>query len=244
MARSITKLKNYQRTKNEEKGLKKVRIDNLRTFEPKTKHQEDTFNLYRQDNNLLLHGIAGTGKTFVGSYLALEEVLDPSNSYKKIAIVRSVVPTRDMGFLKGTEEEKISAYEAPYKSICEELFSFNDAYESLKAQNSIDFISTSFIRGTTFNDTIVIVDECENLNFHELDSIITRIGKDSKILFCGDHTQSDFTKVSERDGIKNFMQILKSMNNFAFVEFEIEDIVRSDLVKEYIIKKYKLGFNG
>ena len=246
MARSISKKINtsYTRNNTEEKALRKVRIDDLQTFEPITNHQNDTFTLYREDKNLLLHGIAGTGKTFLSLYLALEEVLDPSNKYKKITIVRSVVPTRDMGFLKGTAEEKISAYEAPYNSICRELFAVQDAYESLKAQGSIEFISTSFIRGITFNDTIVIVDECENLNFHELDSIITRIGKDSKILFCGDHTQSDFTKTSEKNGIVDFMKILKAMSSFAFVEFEIEDIVRSALVKEYIINKYKLGFNG
>ena len=212
MARSISKkiTTSYTRNNTEEKALRKVRIDDLQTFEPITSHQNDTFRLYREDKNLLLHGIAGTGKTFLSIYLALEEVLDPSNKYKKIAIVRSVVPTRDMGFLKGNAEEKISAYEAPYNSICGELFAVKDAYESLKAQGSIEFISTSFIRGTTFNDTIVIVDECENLNFHELDSIITRIGKNSKILFCGDHTQSDFTKASEKNGIIDFMKILKA----------------------------------
>jgi len=246
MARSISKKINtiYTRNNTEEKALRKVRIDDLQTFEPITSHQNDTFRLYREDKNLLLHGIAGTGKTFLSIYLALEEVLDPSNKYKKITIVRSVVPTRDIGFLKGGPDEKISVYEAPYNSICGELFAVKDAYESLKAQGSIEFISTSFIRGTTFNDTIVIVDECENLNFHELDSIITRIGKNSKILFCGDHTQSDFTKASEKNGIIDFMKILKAMNRFAFVEFDVEDIVRSALVKEYIINKYKLGLNG
>jgi phosphate starvation-inducible protein PhoH len=226
------------------KPLKKVRIDDLLTFKPITHNQEKTYKAYKEGSHLLLHGIAGTGKTFLSLYLALEEVLDPSTVYDDILIVRSVVSTRDMGFLPGDEQEKVSIYEAPYRSICRELFGIRDAYDSLKQQGNVKFMSTSFIRGITINNAVVIVDECQNLNFHELDSIITRIGKNSKIIFCGDYTQTDLTRENDKRGILNFMKILKSLEEFETVEFMIDDIVRSDFLKSYIIAKYKLGYDN
>ena len=229
---------------NIEQSFRKVRIDDLKTIQAKTDNQQLTFDLYREENNLALHGSAGTGKTFLSIYLALEQVLDPSVKFKKLVIVRSVVPTRDIGFLKGDDKEKISVYEAPYIAICEELFGIKSAYEALKAQGSIEFISTSFIRGSTLNNAIVLVDEFENLNFHELDSVITRIGENTKIIYCGDHSQSDFTKEFERSGILKFMQVLRAMSKFKNVEFTVDDIVRSPLVKEYIMTKTKLGFGN
>ena len=224
------------------KPLKKVRIDDLLTFQPITENQKKTYEAYKQNTPLLLHGIAGTGKTFLSLYLALEEVLDPSTVFDDVFIVRSVVSTRDIGFLPGDEQEKVSIYEAPYRSICRELFGIKDSYDALKQQNNVKFMSTSFIRGITINNAIVIVDECQNLNFHELDSIITRIGKNSKIIFCGDYTQTDLTRENDKRGILNFMKILKSLNEFETVEFMIDDIVRSDFLKSYIIEKYKLGY--
>jgi phosphate starvation-inducible PhoH-like protein/PhoH-like ATPase len=224
--------------------LKKVRIDDLLTFSPITHNQRKTYEAYREKQHLLLHGIAGTGKTFLSLYLALEEVLDPSSDYNDIFIVRSVVSTRDIGFLPGDEQEKVSLYEAPYRSICGELFGIKDAYDALKQQGNVKFMSTSFIRGITLNNSIVIVDECQNLNFHELDSIITRIGKNSKIIFSGDYTQSDLTKENDKKGISNFMTILKSLKEFKTIEFGIDDIVRSDFLKSYIIAKYKLGYES
>lgn len=244
MARSISKKSvNRVPVKERERPQRKIRIDDLETLNPLTQKQRDTVSAYRQEKNLLLHGIAGTGKTFLASSLALEEVLDASSDYKFVGYVRSIVPTRDIGFLKGDDKEKISVYEAPYKAICGELFGIQDAYDTLKDQGVIQFFSTSFIRGLTLNDCIIIVDEFENLNFHELDSIITRMGKNSKIIFCGDYTQSDFTKSNERNGCLDFMKILKQMKHFEFIEFGVEDIVRGDTVKEYIITKYKLGYN-
>ena len=224
------------------KPLKKVRIDDLLTFQPITENQKKTYEAYKQNKHLLLHGIAGTGKTFLSLYLALEEVLDPSTVFDDVFIVRSVVSTRDIGFLPGDEQEKVSIYEAPYRSICRELFGIKDSYDALKQQNNVKFMSTSFIRGITINNAIVIVDECQNLNFHELDSIITRIGKNSKIIFCGDYTQTDLTRENDKKGILNFMKILKSLSEFETVEFMIDDIVRSDFLKSYIIEKYKLGY--
>ena len=227
---------------NGKNHLKRVRIDDLLTFQPITENQTLTYDAYKNDKHLLLHGIAGTGKTFLSLYLALEDVLDPSTVYDDVFIVRSVVSTRDIGFLPGDEQEKVSIYEAPYRSICRELFGIKDSYDSLKQQNNVKFMSTSFIRRITINNSVILVDECQNLNFHELDSIITRLGKNSKIIFCGDYTQSDLTKESDKTGIINFMKILKELPEFTTVEFGINDIVRSDFLKSYIIAKYTLGY--
>ena len=226
------------------KALKRVRIDDLLTFSPITQNQDKTYKAYKDGKHLVLHGLAGTGKTFISLYLALEEVLDKSTLVNDIFIVRSIVSTRDIGFLPGDEQEKVSIYEAPYRSICGEFFNVNDAYDSLKFQSNIKFISTSFVRGITLNNSIIIVDECQNLNFHELDSIITRVGKNSRIIFCGDYTQTDLTRENDKKGILKFMEILKTIKEFSTIEFGIDDIVRSDFLKSYIIAKYKLGLDG
>jgi phosphate starvation-inducible protein PhoH len=217
---------------------------NLKKIEPLTQNQKNTFEMFHQGKNLLLHGIAGTGKSFISLYLSLDQILSGGSSYKKIVIVRSVVPTRDMGFLPGNTKEKAKVYEAPYTAICTELFGRSDAYEYLKSRNLIEFISTSFIRGITLNDCIVVVDEIANCTLHELDSVITRVGKNCKIVMCGDFRQSDFTREHERSGLIDFMKILQRMKSFGFVDFNENDIVRSSMVKEYIITKHKLGITA
>jgi len=214
----------------------------LKRIEPLTKHQRESFEFYDQGKNLMLHGIAGTGKSFISMYLALNQILTESDGpYKKIIIVRSVVPTRDMGFLPGNSKEKAQVYEAPYFAICTELFGRGDAYNYLKQKNLVEFISTSFIRGITLNNCIIIVDEIANMTLHELDSVITRVGKNCKIIFSGDFRQSDFTKDHERNGLPQFMRIVERMKSFAFIDFDENDIVRSAMVKDYIILKDKLG---
>jgi phosphate starvation-inducible protein PhoH len=212
----------------------------LKRIEPLTQNQKLSFQSYQQGKNLMLHGMAGTGKSFISIYLALEEVLRENTPYKKVVIVRSVVPTRDMGFLPGNSKEKAKVYESPYMAICSELFGRGDAYEYLKNKGIVEFVSTSFIRGITLNDCIIVVDEIANMTLHELDSVITRIGKNCKILFCGDFRQSDFTKDQERNGLIDFMKIIRKMKSFVFVDFDENDIVRSSLVKEYIIQKDRL----
>jgi predicted ribonuclease YlaK len=238
MARTITKNKEL----TVERTLRKVRIDDLVTIEPMTTNQNKAKAAYKNNRNLVLHGYPGTGKTFLALAYGLEEVLDPSSFYKKLVIMRSVVPSRDIGFLKGDEKDKVEVYKAPYKGICEELFGVYTAYESLEQQRAISFEVTSFIRGRTINDGIILVDECQNMTFHELDSIITRAGHNTKIIFCGDYRQTDFTKETDKLGLRNFMKILKEMGEFDKIEFEADDIVRSSLVKSYILKKIELGF--
>tara|TARA_B100000519_G_scaffold189824_1_gene188692 strand:+ start:2167 stop:2922 length:756 start_codon:yes stop_codon:yes gene_type:complete len=213
----------------------------LNEIHPKTKAQSDTFDSYNENYNLMLHGCAGTGKTFISMYLALSEVFKKS-PYKSVTVVRSAVPTREIGFLPGGLHQKLEVYEMPYRSIITELYGRGDAFDVLKHKDVLNFISTSYIRGLTLKRTIVIVDECENLNFHELDSIITRIGSDCKILFCGDFKQSDFRNVNEKQGMHNFMEILSGMRSFNTVKFTQNDIVRSNMVREYIIQKDNLNY--
>lgn len=213
---------------------------NLKQIEPLTENQKRSFEAYQQGKNLMLHGIAGTGKSFISLYLSLNQILSETSQYKKLVIVRSVVPTRDMGFLPGSPKEKAKVYEAPYYAICSELFGRGDSYEYLKSKNLIEFISTSFIRGVTLNDCIVVVDEIANLTLHELDSVITRAGRNCKIIFCGDFRQSDFTREQEKNGLNDFMRIIKKMKSFEFIDFQREDIVRSKMVKDYIISKEEL----
>lgn len=213
----------------------------LAHIEPMTANQRKTFQLYDQDKNLLLYGTAGTGKTFVSLYLSLLELLSGFTEYKKIVIVRSVVPTRDMGFLPGSAKEKALVYEAPYYAICTELLQRGDAYELLKNKGLIQFMTSSFVRGITLKDCIVIVDEFQNMVDEELHSIITRVGDNCKIIFCGDCKQNDLRK--ETSGFHKFIKILSSMNSFGTVEFNISDIVRSAVVKEYIIKREQFETN-
>ena len=229
------------------KRKKPINADMMRDIEPLTDNQKALFEAYAKDQNLVAYGVAGTGKTFITLYNALKDVLDPSTPYEKVYIVRSLVATREIGFLPGDHDDKSYLYQIPYKHMVKYMFEmpseadFNMLYGNLKAQDTIDFWSTSFIRGTTFDKTIVIVDEFQNLNFHELDSIMTRVGAQSKIMFCGDASQSDLIKTNERNGIIDFMQILRIMSSVDVIEFGVEDIVRSGLVKEYILAKLEIG---
>lgn len=213
----------------------------LKKIEPLTENQKLSFEQYAKGKNLMLHGIAGTGKSFISLYLALSEIMSGNGNYQRVIIVRSVVPTRDMGFLPGNNKEKAKVYEAPYYAICSELFGRGDAYEILKGKGLVDFISTSFIRGITLNNCIIIVDEIANMTLHELDSVITRVGRNCKIIFSGDFRQSDFTREHEKNGLIDFMKIINKMKSFAFVDFNENDIVRSSMVKDYIIQKDRLG---
>lgn len=224
---------------------KPVRLDSLKTISPLTDNQKKAFESYkRHKKNLTLHGSAGTGKTYISIYLALEEILEKSSIYNTLYIVRSIVPTRDIGFLPGSEKEKIAIYEDPYMAICNQLFSEKNSYERLKIQAAVEFLPTSFLRGLTFSNCVILVDECQNLNFHELDSIITRVGNNCKIIFCGDFYQSDFDKQKDKEGLNKFLKIINNISEFINIEFTSDDIVRSDLVKSYIIAKNNLREQG
>jgi len=220
----------------------------MKPIEPLTENQQELFRCYKNDQNIVAYGAAGTGKTFITLYNALRDVLDTKTPYEKIYIVRSLVATREIGFLPGDHEDKSSLYQIPYKNMVKYMFEmpsdndFEMLYGNLKAQETISFWSTSFIRGTTLDNCIVLVDEMQNLNFHELDSIITRVGDNCKILFCGDSTQTDLTKSNEKNGILDFKRIIEIMEeDFGVVEFGLDDIVRSGLVRNYLVTKLALS---
>ena len=229
------------------KRKKPINSQYLLDIEPLTDNQRVMFEEYGKGQNIFAYGAAGTGKTFVAMYLALRDVLDENTPYEKVYVVRSLVATREIGFLPGTHEDKSSLYQIPYKNMVKYMFempddaSFEMLYENLKNQETVSFWSTSFLRGTTLDKAIVIVDECQNLNFHELDSIITRVGEDTKIMFCGDASQSDLQRSNERSGIIDFQRILQQMKEVSLIEFGVEDIVRSGLIKSYLIAKINLG---
>ena len=203
-------------------------------------NQEKVIKSYDLGSNLVLHGFAGTGKTYLSLWLALDELLTNGQFYDRILIVRSVVPSRDMGFLPGSAKEKARIYEEPYKQICDELFDRGDGYEVLKMKNMVEFTTTSYLRGVTFNRSIVIVDEMQNMTFAELDTVMTRMGENSKIIYCGDFRQTDLTKQEDLAGIHKFLKITKKMGGFEYIEFNKEDIVRSGIVKDYIITKMEM----
>ena len=229
------------------KRKKPINLDFFKEIKPLTSNQERFFDQYDEGKNLVAYGCAGTGKTFITLYRAIQDVLDPKTPYEKVYIVRSLVATREIGFLPGDHEDKSWLYQIPYKHMVKYMFQMQDdaafemLYSNLKTQGTIDFWSTSFIRGTTFDNAILLVDEFQNLNFHELDSMITRVGENCKIMFCGDATQTDLVKQHERSGIIDFINILRNMASFDIIEFNADDICRSGLVKEYIIAKLELG---
>ena len=246
----VTKKKSPTPSSMSKKMLKRKKPINSTYFldvNPITENQKFFFDEWGKEQNLFAYGAAGTGKTFIALYLALQDVMNEETPYDKVYIVRSLVSTREIGFLPGTHEDKSELYQVPYKNMVRNMFhmpdqsSFDMLYDNLKHQETISFWSTSFLRGTTLDDAIVIVDECQNLNFHELDSIITRVGQDSKIVFCGDVNQSDLQRTNERNGILDFQRILEEMEEFSMVEFGINDIVRSGLVKSYLISKMSLN---
>ena len=230
------------------KKKKPVSSEYLINIEPLTDNQKRLFDSYQNNKQVVSYGAAGTGKTFITLFNALKDVLNENSVYEKIYIVRSLVATREIGFLPGDYEDKSDIYQVPYKHMVKYMFQmpsdadFEMLYGNLKAQDTIKFRTTSFLRGTTLDNAIVIVDEFQNLNFHELDSIMTRVGENSKICFCGDATQTDLQKTNEKNGIVDFIKILRTMPSFDLIEFGIDDIIRSGIVKEYIIAKMQLGF--
>lgn len=235
-------------TSKQMKRRKPIGADYLIDIEPLTENQKKLFSSYEDGKHLVAYGVAGTGKTFISLYNAIKDVLNETTPYEQIYIVRSLVATREIGFLPGDHDDKSALYQIPYKNMVKYMFQmpsdidFEMLYANLKSQETIKFWSTSFIRGTTLDNSIIIVDEFQNLNFHELDSIITRVGENSRIIFCGDATQSDLVKTNERNGITDFMNILRKMDSFDITEFGVDDICRSGLVKEYIIAKKEAGY--
>jgi len=215
----------------------------LKHIQPITDNQVITFNAFDQGDNLFLHGCAGTGKTFISIYLALKEIENGRSRRRKLIIIRTAQSSKDIGFLPGTEKQKLEVYEAPYKAICAELYHRDDAYDILKTKGIIEFHSTSYLRGTTINDAIILVDEVQNQRYVELRTVLTRTGDHSRIILCGDTKQDDLTseRFKEASGLKDMMKVFNFMGSMTTVQFEIDDIVRSGFVRDFIIAENKLG---
>lgn len=224
-------------TRVPQKGMK------LATIHPKTENQQKTFTAYDEGKHLILHGSPGTGKTFLSLYLALYDLFEyKENTYEKIVVIRSAQPSKDIGFLPGKEADKMANYQAPYKAIVTELFGRGDAYEILRQKTLIEFQSTSFLRGTTIDDAIIILDEAQNLSYMELKTVLTRVGENSRIIICGDVLQDDLTstRYNQQSGLVQAMNVFKDIPSMAHIEFDIDDIVRSGFVKEFIIAESNL----
>ena len=229
------------------KKNKDINHNSLVAIKPITDNQKVVFDTWKKGKNQFLFGAAGPGKTFISIYLAMQAVMDLKAKPEKVILVRSLIPTREIGFLPVDEEDKAALYQVPYQNMVQFMFempneqSFSNRYDRLKGQGTLYFLSTSFLRGLTFDNAIIIVDECQNINFHELDTIITRVGQDSRIMFCGDFDQTDLQKTNEKNGLHDFLRILGEMEEFNCTEFTIGDIVRSGFVRSYLINKIKLG---
>jgi len=215
----------------------------LTKVEPLTNTQQEAFESWAQGLHLVLHGVAGTGKTFLALYFAFQSVLNPRNDHEKVYIIRSAVPTRQVGFMPGKQWEKDQVYEEAYYSICSQLFGRGDAYEVMKMKHVVEFRSTSFLRGLTLDNCVLVVDEIQNMNDGELHTVMTRVGENTRVIFSGDIKQDDLTskRYNETSGLKDFMTIMQNMSSVDLIEFTVDDIVRSDLVKEYIIVRDHLG---
>lgn len=213
----------------------------LKEIRPLTDNQAKVFAAYEEGQNIICSGFPGCGKTFLALYLALNDILYGENDIERIIIIRSLVKTREIGHLPGTVEEKAGPFEAPYSAICNELFGRGDAYSILKKKDMIVFENTSFLRGLSFNNSIIIVDELENCNFHELDTIAGRIGKNCRLFLAGDLNQTDLlTSGRDVSGFNKFLKIASIMEEFSIIDFEVQDIVRSGFVYDYIIAKDRI----
>ena len=234
--RSNNSKTNSHRTKSMNKHSSVLNINHI---SPLTESQNRAFLYYYDNKNLVLSGMAGTGKTFIAMYLALKQALDTNTTTNSVYIVRSAVPTRDLGFLPGTATDKLSMYEPAYRAICSDLFGRNDAYEILQSKGVLKFISTSYLRGQTYDNSIIILDEMQNCTYQELDTVMTRIGQNSRVIFSGDFKQADLTSSRDRQGLSDFLKVLRRMpkETFGHVSFGLDDIVRSGLVREYLIAK-------
>ena len=235
------KLSKRQKRLLRKDGSNGTGINNIEPVEPLTDNQERIFDSYYTGKNLMLHGTAGTGKTFSAIYLALNDVLF-EDMYDKLVIIRSVVPTRDMGFLPGNTKEKTRVYEIPYHTICGELFHRDDAYDVLKNKDKIEFMTTSYIRGLTISDSVVIIDEIQNMNWQEISSVLTRVGKGCRVILCGDTKQSDLTERTGKLDLLKLIKVCQKMGSFDFIQMTRDDIIRSGFVKEFIIECENLGY--
>ena len=228
-----------KRTAAEEAQKQHISIKNIH---PLTENQRKVFDAYEEGNNLVLSGSAGSGKSFLAMYLALRDLIKVEKAkYNQIIIIRSAVPSRDIGFVPGTLEEKSKIYQDPYKQIVNELAGRGDSWHFLINKEIIEFQTTSFLRGLTFHDCIIIFDEFQSATFHEIDTVLTRIGENCRFILCGDFNQNDLSIKREKSGFQDAMRILERLPEVSEIKFTVDDVVRSGFVKNYLIEKEKIG---
>jgi len=238
---ATTRAEKRDRNRQSRQNRERTSEDKLKLYlskiSPATDNQRRSFEYYDGGKNLLLHGVPGSGKSFISLYLALEEVMEDLNKPRKVVIIRSAQSSKAIGFLPGSAAQKMEVFEAPYISICAKLFGRGDAYNILKQKGIVEFESTSFLRGTTIDNAIIIVDEAQNLSYMELKTILTRVGEGSRVIVCGDINQDDLTssRYNETSGLKAMLLILMKIPSIRKVEFEVDDIVRSGFVREFIL---------
>jgi phosphate starvation-inducible PhoH-like protein len=242
MTNSIEKAKNRRERRKQAQGKSTNTGLSLNPINPITPTQKFAFDEFYHDQHLFLHGVAGTCKTLIALYLALEQISSKLAEQNKVVIVRSAVPSRDIGFLPGSVKEKTKEYEAPYGALCTELYGRGDAYTTLKAKNIIEFMTTSYVRGLTIRDSIIILEEIQNFTYHEAASVLTRVGRNCRVIISGDFRQSDL-EGRQKAGLSKLMAIVKNMPSFSFIEFGVEDIVRSSFVKEFILSQIRYEDN-
>ncbi len=227
-----------------EEGAKKKSwsIHDLKSIRPLNQAQGDMYQAWVNDYDLCAYGSAGTGKSFLALYLALSDVLNEKTETEKIIIVRSIVSVRDPGHLPGELCEKVAPHEAPYQAIFHELMGKANTYENMKDAGVVEFVTTSFLRGLTWNNAIIVLDESQNMSDVEINSAMTRVGKNSKVMVLGDMKQNDFLhSKKETSGFAQSMRIMEKMSEFALIKFLPQDIVRSGFCKSWILASEELG---
>lgn len=222
---------------------KKWSLHDLKNIKPISSAQRMLFESYlAHDNHVVANGFPGTGKTYLSFWLGLNSVLSPDEPQDRIIVVRSAVPARDIGFLPGDAKEKMAPFEVAYKDIVHDLIGKSTSYEDMCEAGKIEFMPTSFLRGLTWDNAVVILDEIQNLTWQEIHTVMTRIGKNTRVLVCGDVSQNDLqNKRNEETGIGNFLTVAERMNTFDIVNFTKHDVVRSGFVKDWILAKEDLA---
>lgn len=230
-------MNNSQPKKTRKRSVPPIQLEDLT---PKTANQERAFDAYDDGKNLLLIGCAGTGKTLISSYLGLTDVED--RTHERLVIFRSIVPSRDPGFLPGTLREKTAVYELPYVSIFSDLYGRDDAWTTMREKGKVEFMTTSFVRGITIKDSVILIDEVQNMRWSEISSVLTRVGEGCRVIIAGDHrSQSDLQREDERVGVRHLMRVAEEMSTFETIEFTSDDVLRSGFAKDFIQAKERLG---
>jgi phosphate starvation-inducible PhoH-like protein len=215
------------------RNVQESNVEPIRGFDsiqPKNMAQQIYLEAIERSDVVFGIGSAGTGKTYVAASYAAEKLYYRETS--KIIVTRpNVEASRSLGFLPGELEEKYAPYLEPFEGVFIRAFG-KSLYELFKKRGQIDPRPLGFMRGATFDDAIVLVDECQNMTEKEFKLLLTRIGHNSKVIFSGDSRQVDIPD----SGLMSTIQRLQYIPSIEVVEFYPSDIVRSDLCKQIILE--------